>query len=267
MATKSALNVDEISTPNDTKSTSAPLVSASFKKSHVNTSKEDPDILSVENYPHSPKRALVVSVGTGAVKDDSTKQKKVAFKPNTISHVRKLIVAGNKGAYMTIDPKYMYYMVEWKGQPYQAECDDTIVIGRNEFPIYKGDWLCRGVWLEKLMGGKNRHIPHWHTMTENRDECVVRLDTVLDAKLNMIEHHDTENPFNSKMSKASIDIAKKRGAYRMMEKDHDRLIKEWHKRDKQEKERRKNKKVSHCACAKNADSLYPHIISIYILSQ
>jgi hypothetical protein len=168
------------------------------------------------------------------------------------------IVAGTIGAYMTSDRRYMYYMVEWMGLPYQAECDETILIGNNEFPVYKGDWLCRGVWLEKLTGGKN-----WHTMTENRDQCVVRLDTVLDAKLNMIEYHNIENPFKTRMSKASINIAKKRGAYRMIDKDHDRLIEEWHKRDEQEKERMKNMKVSHCAYAKNADSLYPHIISIY----
>jgi len=80
--------------------------------------------------------------------------------------------------------------------------------------------------------------------------------------LNMIEHNDTLNPFKPGMKKATIAIAEQRGAYRMTDEDHKRLIEEWHKRDKQEKERMKKKKVRHCACAKNADSLYPHTISI-----
>jgi len=261
-------NVDETSTPNDAKSTSKPLVSASFAK--LSADKKGSNETSLN---HKERESLVTKkskeisslskVSSSAPKNttDSTKQKDDATKNQTtktcIDHVGKSVVAGNKGAYMADDNNYKYYIVQWKDRPYQAERDEIIVIGNNEFPVYEGDWLCRGVWLEKLIGGKN-----WHTMTENYDECVVRLDTVLDAKLNMIEHNDTLNPFKPGMNKAAIAIAEQRGAYRMTDEDHKRLIEEWHKRDKQEKERMKNKKVRHCACAKNADSLYPHTISI-----
>ena len=263
-------NVDETSTPNDAKSTSKPLVSASFAK--LSADKKGSDEISLN---HNERVSLVTKnskenssrskVSSSAPKNttDSTKQKDEATKNQTTKTCFSLlllsVVAGNKGAYAADDDDYKYYIVQWKDRPYQAERDEIIVIGNYEFPVCEGDWLCRGVWLEKLIGGKN-----WHTMTKNHDECVVRLDTVLDAKLNMIEHHETLNPFKPGMNKEAIAIAKQRGAYRMTDEDHKRLIKEWHKRDKQEKERMKNKKVGTTMHVRRMQihSLYPHTISI-----
>lgn len=138
----------------------------------------------------------------------------------------KQIVEGDFGAYcIADDPDYSYYVVEWLGLPWQATEDEEIEIGTESFKVRKDDWLCKGIWLEKLNGGRN-----WHTMTEDCQECVVRLETVLNANLNM-RTRSAENPFNKRMKKSSVDIADARGAWRMSDDDHGFLMEESRNRE------------------------------------
>ena len=138
----------------------------------------------------------------------------------------KQIVEGDFGAYcIANDPNYPYYVVEWLGEPWQATKDDEIDIGTQKFVVAKGDWVCRGIWMEKLNGGRN-----WHTLTEVRQECVVRLETVLNANLNM-RAQSAEIPLRKDMPKKSVEIADSRGAWRMSDDEHVFLIEEARNRE------------------------------------
>ena len=139
---------------------------------------------------------------------------------------RHEVVEGNFGAYcIADDPKYPYYVVEWVGEPWQAQKDEELVIGPEKFVVHKGDWLCKGVWLEKLVGGRN-----WHTMTEKRRECVVRLETVVNANINMRARSE-QNPFQKSMKNAGIAKADAHGAWRMSDEDHAFLMEESRNRE------------------------------------
>ena len=130
------------------------------------------------------------------------------------------ISQGNFGAYCIADhPDYPYYVVEWLGEPWVAEKNEDITIGMEKFAVFKGDYLCKGVWLEKLHGARN-----WHTVTSNLQECIVRLETVLNANIEMRPVTDI-NPLHKRMTRQSIELARDdRGAWRMSGDDHGFLI-------------------------------------------
>ena len=67
-------------------------------------------------------------------------------------------------------------------------------------------------------------------MKKDRQECVVRLETVVNANVNICAHirHD---PFQRQMPKAGVEKAKKHGAWRITDDDHAFLMEESHNRE------------------------------------
>ena len=138
----------------------------------------------------------------------------------------KEIFQGNFGAYsIANDPEYPYYVCEWTGDPWVAELSEVLTIGYQKFTVHKGDWLCRGIWLEKLEGARN-----WLTTTSNLQECIVRLETVLDANLELRWLAD-DNPLPKRLKHKSGTIANNRGAWRMSDEAHAFIIEESRNRD------------------------------------
>ena len=136
------------------------------------------------------------------------------------------ISQGNFGAYcIANDPAYPYYVVEWLGEPWIADKSEVITIGEERFTVCKGDYICRGIWLEKLHGARN-----WHTTTRNLHQCIVRLETVLNANIEMRQVTDV-NPLPNRLPRQSVELAKDRGAWRMSDDDHGFLIEESRHRD------------------------------------
>ena len=74
--------------------------------------------------------------------------------------------------------------------------------------------------MEKLYGGRN-----WHTSTENLQQCIVRLETVLQSNINLRARSD-DNPLPRAMLKAVVAIADTRGVWRMSDDDHAFLMEE-----------------------------------------
>ena len=74
--------------------------------------------------------------------------------------------------------------------------------------------MCKGVWLEKLDGARN-----WLTKTIHMQECIVRLETVLNVNLEM-RGTSNDNPLPKRLKHNSVLIAKYRGAWRMSDDDH-----------------------------------------------
>ena len=131
------------------------------------------------------------------------------------------ISQGNFGAYCIANyPAYPYYVVEWLGEPWIAQKSEVISIGEETFTVHEGDYLCKGIWLEKIKGARN-----WHTTTRNLQECVVRLETVLNANVEMRPVTDV-NPLPKTLPGQSVTLAKVRGAWRMSDDDHGFLIEE-----------------------------------------
>ena len=121
------------------------------------------------------------------------------------------------------DPNYHYYLVKWIGEPYQAPQTETVVVGNDKFPVVKGDWLCRGLWLEKLPEARN-----WWTMTDR--ECVVQLEKVINANVNIrVRSHD--NPLRRGLDPKIIEYADDHGAWRISDDDHAFLLEEGRLRD------------------------------------
>ena len=104
-------------------------------------------------------------------RDDCKMDQYNASKADTLREIGETysreVFSGNFGAYcIANDPKYPFYIVEWIGEPWQVDINEEseeIIIGSQKFVVHKGDWVCRGIWLEKLDGARN-----WHTMTANR---------------------------------------------------------------------------------------------------
>jgi len=108
-----------------------------------------------------------------------------ASKADTMREIGKAyveeVIEGNFGAYCIANhPTYPYYVVEWIVVPWEVKKSEVLFIGREKNTVHKGDWLCRGVWMEKLDGAQN-----WHTTTVNLQECIVQLKTVLHANLEL----------------------------------------------------------------------------------
>ncbi len=68
----------------------------------------------------------------------------------------------------------------------------------------------QGVWLEKLYGGRN-----WWTMTSSKQDCIVRLETVVDANIDMHARSD-QNPLQSVLMRRSVKKANVHGAWQVL---------------------------------------------------
>ena len=111
---------------------------------------------------------------------------------------------GNVGAYSVADPKFdNYYVVMWDAEPECAEEDTEIELEGQKFPVSKGDWYCRGVWLDKLHGAKG-----WWTLTDR--SCIVRLETIMNANVRVLEQNE-ENTLPTGLNKVVLAQAEEHG--------------------------------------------------------
>jgi hypothetical protein len=112
------------------------------------------------------------------------------------------------------------------GDPKQASKDNTFDLEGEKFTVYKGDWFCNGVWLDKLKGA-----PGWWTVTGQ--PCIVRLETVVNADVNFLEQSET-NPIPTRLSRSARRIAENNGAWRMSDTDSLWIIQEARRRSAME---------------------------------
>ena len=127
------------------------------------------------------------------------------------------------GAYMVNDPETPFYIVEWEGKPWRAEDDGEEVVSGHTYNWRKGDYLCRGNWLDKLVG-----TSAWYTLDVAGRQCIVKLDQVVNADLDLRAVTDGrgKNPLPSRMPRGSKARALKDGAWRMSDSDYTFLMEE-----------------------------------------
>jgi len=99
-------------------------------------------------------------MGWFETKEDCSMDQYHLSKSDTMRNVGKAylreVCQGNFGAYCIANhPTYPYYVCEWIGEPYMADKSEVLSIGSENFTVHKGDYLCRGIWLEKLEGTRN----------------------------------------------------------------------------------------------------------------
>ena len=128
---------------------------------------------------------------------------------------------GSYGAYMISDPKEPLYIVRWEDEPWQAESDGSREVSNVEYKWTKGDWMCRGTWLQRLPGGGR----NWYTMDSGGRSCIVPLDRVVNADLDMRPFTDRQGD-NPLPSAVDHEMALTVGAWCMSDSDYIFLLEE-----------------------------------------
>ena len=162
----------------------------------------------------------------------------------------KEIVDGAFCAYDVDDPNHEYYIAKVKGDAKMAETDMEFEFGKEKFRVRKGDYYCHGLWLDKLPRARN-----WFTMTDTRrtatsgttnrrqrggrqtrqtvaqpQECIIKLENVINANLNMAKFDDENNPLPNRLHKDTVQYAKEKGAWCISDEDHTFLVEETKRR-------------------------------------
>ena len=130
------------------------------------------------------------------------------------------IEAENYGAYMVEDPQEPVYVVRWLDDPWRADADGSETVDGHIYTWTAGDYLCRGSWLDPLNGSRN-----WYTMDDTRRKCIVNLERVVNANINMRSFTDNEgdNPLPSRLNCARANSG---GAWCMSDADYIFLLEE-----------------------------------------
>ena len=117
---------------------------------------------------------------------------------------------------MVNDPLTPFYVVEWVGMPWRAEDDGEEEVSGHTYKWKKGDYLCRGIWLDKLAGTSG-----WYTWDATHRQCIVKLDQVVNANIDMRAVTDSNggNPLPRRMPRDSRARARSGGAWRMSDSD------------------------------------------------
>ena len=125
----------------------------------------------------------------------------------------KEIEVGNVGAYsVNGDPAYEYYLITWEEVPQRAEKDEVFQFGEGDkYLVRKGDWYCKGTWFQKVDGARN-----W--WTKHGQECIVKLESVLNADVMLLPRSD-ETPINAstwgKLHSSTQTWIQQQGAWRV----------------------------------------------------
>ena len=150
-------------------------------------------------------------------KDSSHKQYHASLRDLSMKTGRRYaneIVEGCFGAYMVDEESSPFYIVQWSGQPWRAEKDSEECVDGHVYTWNKGDYLCYGNWLDKL------HGRNWYTMDKKHRQCIVKLEHVVNANLDMRCYTDKngDNPLppltSTNKTRANAD-----GAWRLSDMD------------------------------------------------
>jgi len=138
-------------------------------------------------------------------------------------YAREIVGGGVYGAYMVNDPATPFYVVEWVGMPWKAEEDGDEEVSGHTYKWKKGDYLCRGNWLDRLAGTSG-----WYNWDAAHRQCIVKLDQVVNANIDMRVATDKhgDNPLPRRMPRRSREQAESGAAWLMSEVDWTFLLEE-----------------------------------------
>ena len=131
---------------------------------------------------------------------------------------------GRYGAFPVKDDRYDYYLVRWTHEPFEVAETRRIKVGDEEVNVTKGDWVCKGHWLD-LVPGRGRNW--WYQTTQ---ECIVRMQTVVDADVEL-KVISADNPLPNRMLVREKEFARTHNAMSVSEELHDLLVGEATRRE------------------------------------
>ena len=104
--------------------------------------------------------------------------------------------------------------------PWRVDADGSKIVDGHTYTCTAGDYLCRGSWLDPLDGSRN-----WYTMDSDRRKCIVNLERVVNANIDVLPFTDKEgeNPLPPRVSHARV---KSGGAWCMSDADYMFLLEE-----------------------------------------
>ena len=132
------------------------------------------------------------------------------------------VVDGNYGAY-GVDDKIKYYLVKWVGVPRMVEANVVVQNGEEDVQLFKGEWVCDGVWLNPVKGAR-----HWYNVGETT--VTVRMQSVLHTDLDMNPLSDN-NPAPRGMKVPLKQYLASSSAIKLCADDHDELMDEAQRRE------------------------------------
>ncbi len=91
--------------------------------------------------------------------------------------ISRNIIIGGIGAY-AVDDADRYYLVKWIEEPQEVEADEFVMVEDAPMMTFKGDWICKGRWLDQVLRAK-----YWYTV--GATVVTVRTKNVLHADLLM----------------------------------------------------------------------------------
>ena len=135
----------------------------------------------------------------------------------------QLVKDGGYGGYIVDDDNIDYYLVKWVGLPWEVEADEIIQECGAGYPVFKGEMICKGIWLDKLRGARNWYTPTTHT-------CIVRMQQVVNADLQLNVRY-AEYPLRRGLLRVSVQLADTHGAWHVTDLDHEFMIEESRRRE------------------------------------
>lgn len=121
------------------------------------------------------KIVTLVPKPNGYVEDDDLDRLEVAMK-SIGERMSSQIRVGNYGAYVADDDRYDYYLFKCISEPEVAKEDTLFEIDGNSFSVKKGQWYCKGLWLDTV---------HGKQYVETHQRCYVRLQVVVDGDVQL----------------------------------------------------------------------------------
>jgi hypothetical protein len=126
---------------------------------------------------------------------------------------------GKIGAFAAEDERYDgYYLVQWTGAPYVVAEDCELASYNPPIKLNAGELVCEATYMETVNGTKN----WWYPV---EDLILVRLQQVLAANLDLSEISE-DNPMPRGMRAQSRMVAREKGAKKIENEEHDKLLDE-----------------------------------------
>lgn len=166
---------------------------------------------------------IVNLVKTNKTDDDQIEAAHDIILDTIAEETRDEISIGNIGAFNTDDPEADgYYLVRWTSEPYELEQDEELTDYDPPMKLPAGELVCEGQYLNKVDRAKR-----WYTQSDG--STIIRLQQVLHSNVTLEEESIGTNPLPNISRQAKAE-ARRLGARRLTEKDHDMIMYEASKR-------------------------------------
>ena len=135
--------------------------------------------------------------------------------------ISRNVSVGGIGSYAADDVD-CYYLVKWIEEPQEVKEDGIVLVEDSPMMLFKGDWTCRGRWLDKVARAK-----YWYTVGDTA--VTVRMKNVLNADI-LLSSVSEENPL-PRLHPSVRDQVLPLHPQKLLARDHDFMMEEIERRE------------------------------------